>query len=96
MTTQTQPQTVTIWTRLIASATVTLPDGTKEEHAWPEGRNGNVPVCNGGALSVETWETASSSFLSSIIYAPGTWSRVAVTSELRKIEIANPQQGAAH
>lgn len=92
----TTPNTV-VWARFITSAAVKMIDGSTREFSWPEGRNGNVPVCNGGALSVETWETASSSFLEAIIIAPGVWHSVSVKSELRKIEVLLPQQpGAAN
>jgi len=77
-------------------ATVTFMDGTTEEFDWAEGTHGSVPVCNGGALSMETWETASSTYLSGIVYAPGQWKSVKIRTGLRKVEILNPNGGQAH
>lgn len=92
-----KPATTIIWARVMAGATLTFMDGTQEEFAWDEGKHGSIPVCHGGALSVETWETASSTYLSGIVYAPGVWKSIQVRTEMRKIELLNPQpQGAGH
>lgn len=83
-----------IWARFITRAEVTLTDNTTQVFEWAEGRNGNCPVCNGGALSVETWETGGN-FLTSIVFAPGVWHHVKIDSELRKVEVPDPNQKPA-
>lgn len=64
--------------RYIWKVEVVRSDDKIEETKWAPGCMGSVPVCHGGALSVETFDSATNVFTNSVIWAPGTWKRVNV------------------